>query len=53
VLFNQISEEVTLVVKPEGIQPNGKYRRRWKENIKINIKVERYGLDSCVLGWKL
>jgi hypothetical protein len=37
-----------LVGKPEGKRPLGRPRRRWVDNIKMNLKrdrVEWYGLD--------
>jgi hypothetical protein len=37
------------VGKPEGKRPLGRPRRRWVDNIKINLKRDRmewYGLDS-------
>jgi hypothetical protein len=37
-----------LVGKPEGKRPLGTPRRRWEDNIRINLKRDRmelYGLD--------
>jgi hypothetical protein len=39
-----------LVGKPEGKKPLRRPRRRWDDNIKIDL-VERYGLDSSRSGW--
>jgi hypothetical protein len=38
-----------LVVKPEGRRPLGRPRRKWVDNIEINLKeIGWYGLDrSC------
>jgi hypothetical protein len=33
------------VGKPEGKRPLGKPRRRWVDNIKIDLRMEWYGLD--------
>jgi hypothetical protein len=32
-----------LVEKPEGKRPHGRPRRRWKENIKIDLEKEGWG----------
>jgi hypothetical protein len=34
-----------LVGKPEGKRPLGKPRRRWVDNIKIDLKRDRMGVD--------
>jgi hypothetical protein len=34
-----------LVGKPEGNTPLGRPRRRWVDNIKINLRMGWYGLD--------
>jgi len=36
-----------LVGKPEGKRPLGRPRRRWKDNIKMNLQELRFG----VMGW--
>jgi hypothetical protein len=35
-----------LVVKPEGKRPLGRHRRRWEDNIRIDLQEVGYGL-----GW--
>jgi hypothetical protein len=42
------------VGKPEGKRPLGRPRRRWVNNIKMDLKRDRmgwYGLDLFGLGW--
>jgi hypothetical protein len=41
-----------LVGRPEGKSPLGRHWRRWKDNIKMDLREVgwRYGLDSCGLG---
>jgi hypothetical protein len=40
-----------LVGKPEGKRPLGRRRRRWVENIKMDLReIEWYGLDCSGLG---
>jgi hypothetical protein len=42
-----------LVGKPEGKRPLGRPRRRWVDNIKIDLKRDRmgwYGLDRSGSG---
>jgi hypothetical protein len=34
-----------MVGNPEQRRPPGRHRRRWKDNIKIDIKVEWGGMD--------
>jgi hypothetical protein len=41
-----------LVGKPEGIRPLGKPRRRWKDDIKMDIQEIGYeGMDWIELAW--
>jgi hypothetical protein len=37
-----------LVGKPEGKRPLGRPRRRWVDNIKIDLKRDRMGWDGMV-----
>jgi hypothetical protein len=40
-----------LVVRPEGKRPLGRLRRRWEDNIKMDLREIRYrwsNLDSVV-----
>jgi hypothetical protein len=39
----------TLVENPEGKTPQGRPRRRWVDNIKIDLKRVRMGWDG--MGW--
>jgi hypothetical protein len=39
-----------LVVKPEGKSPLGRPRRRWVDNIKMDLRVRWYGLDQSGSG---
>jgi hypothetical protein len=41
-----------LVGKPEGKRPLGRPRRRWEDNIKMDLQVVgcRHGLDRSGLG---
>jgi hypothetical protein len=41
-----------LVGRPKGKKSLGRHLRRWKDNIKIDLREVwlRYGLDSCGLG---
>jgi hypothetical protein len=45
-----------LVGKPEGKRPLGRPRRRWKDNIKMNLQEmgcwDMYGLDQSASGWE-
>jgi len=36
-----------LVGKPEGKRPLGKHRRRWKDNIKMDLQEVGYGGMDC------
>jgi hypothetical protein len=41
------------VGKPEGKRPLGRIRRRWEDNIRMDLKRDRmgwYGLDSSGSG---
>ena len=40
--------------KPEGMRPFGRPRRRWEDNIKMDLQEVRrglWGLDGVVSGW--
>jgi hypothetical protein len=39
-----------LVGKPEGKRPLGRPRRRWLDNIKMNLKRDRMGLNGLGSG---
>jgi hypothetical protein len=40
-----------LMVKPEGKKPPGRHRRRWKDNIKIDLgDIECGGIDLIDLA---
>jgi len=39
-----------LVGKPEGKRPLGRPRRKWKDNIKIDLKVGMKGMDLINLA---
>jgi hypothetical protein len=41
-----------LVGKPEGMRPLGRPRRRWEDNIKMDLREVGWGdrLDRCGLG---
>jgi hypothetical protein len=34
-----------LVERPEGKRPLGRSRRRWKDNIKMDLQEVRWGMD--------
>jgi hypothetical protein len=36
--------------KPEGKRPPERPRRRWEDNIKMNLQEVEYGLDLSGLG---
>jgi hypothetical protein len=38
-----------LVGKPEGKRPLGRQRRRWEDNIKMNLRVTGWGSMDCIL----
>jgi hypothetical protein len=38
-----------LVGKPDGKKPLGRPRRRWVDNIKMDLKTDRMGWDG--MGW--
>jgi hypothetical protein len=38
------------VVKPEGMRPLGRSRRRWKDNIKMDLRDGMGGMDSTDLA---
>jgi hypothetical protein len=43
-----------LVGNPEGKRPLGRPKRRWENNIKLDLKemvCGRYGLDRASSGW--
>jgi hypothetical protein len=45
-----------LVVKPEGKRPLGRYRRRWEDNIKIDLqevgwREHEFGWSGSEKGW--
>jgi len=37
-----------LVVKPEGKRPFGRYRRRWEDNIKMDLQEVGWGEHELV-----
>jgi hypothetical protein len=39
-----------LVGNPEGKRPLGRPRHRWMDNIRMDLRMVWYGLDSSVLG---
>jgi hypothetical protein len=39
-----------LVGKPEGKRPLKRSRRRWEDNIKMDLRLGCYGLDSSGSG---
>jgi hypothetical protein len=39
-----------LVGRPEGRRPLGRPRRRWEDNIKMNIQEVRWGMDWTELA---
>ena len=39
-----------LVGKPEGSRPLGRPRRRWKDNIKMDLRGVGWGMDWIVLA---
>ena len=44
-----------LVGKPEGKRPLGRSRRRWEDNIKMDLQevgCGGYGLDRAGSGWR-
>jgi hypothetical protein len=41
---------IDLVGKPEGKRPLGRPRRRWVPNVKIDLRMELYGLDPSGSG---
>jgi hypothetical protein len=43
--------EMILVGKPEGRRPQGRSRRRWVDNIKMDLReTERDGMDCIALA---
>jgi hypothetical protein len=53
-LTREIRNEYKMLVrKPEWKRQLGRPRRKWKYNIKLNLReigIVGYGMDSCCLG---
>jgi hypothetical protein len=39
-----------LAGKPEGMRPLERPRRRWVDNIKLDLRIECYGMDRSGSG---